>query len=57
MKKGEQVRHLTNYGLSKAEIRALRYEADRVAKLIELAGKPEKVDSLMQDVDYTSQFQ
>jgi hypothetical protein len=56
MKKGEQVRHLTNYGLSKAEIRALRYEADRVAKLIELAGKPEKVDSLMQDVDYTSQF-
>ena len=57
MKKGEQVRHLTNYGLSKAEIRALRYEADRVAKLIELAGKPEKVDSLMQDVDYTNQFQ
>ena len=49
MKKGEQVRHLTNYGLSKAEIRALRYEADRVAKLIELAGKANAVDSLVID--------
>ena len=51
LKKDEQVRHLLNYGLSKKQIRELRFEAKRVEKLMEFAKNPEKVDSLMYDLN------
>jgi len=52
MRKDEQVRHLLNYGLSKKEIRELRYEANRVKKLMEFAKTDRKVDSLMVDFEF-----
>ena len=36
MKKPDQVRLLDSLGLSKKEIRALQYEKNRVAKLLDL---------------------
>ena len=36
LNKAEQVSKLDSLGLSKAEIRALKYEKDRVNKLLEL---------------------
>ena len=36
LNKSEQVKMLLELGLTKAEIRALKYEKDRVDKLIEL---------------------
>jgi len=37
--KPDQVKTLTNFGLSKKEIRALKYEEDRVNKILELMSK------------------
>ena len=37
--KPEQVKTLTKFGLTKKEIRALRYEKDRVEKILELMNK------------------
>ena len=56
MLKSTQIRHLKNYGLSDKEIKSLKYEADRVARLLELAKEPTKVDSLMKDFSYMDQF-
>jgi hypothetical protein len=57
MIKATQIRHLKNYGLSSQEIKSLKYEADRVARLLELAKQPGQVDSLANDINYTDQFQ
>ena len=37
--KSEQVRKLDSLGLTKKQIKSLKYEKDRVAKLIQLMGK------------------
>ena len=39
LNQAEQVRKLDSLGLSKKQIRSLKYEKDRVAKLIELMNK------------------
>ena len=52
MKKDDQVNMLMSLGLSVKEIRALKYEQDRVDKIIELQSKGKKKKSVKKPWQY-----